>query len=93
MIYYINESLALEYDHILVFERKSNVSGTWSVSFLRWKPGEAHNNKGLNNGGTVNQAIYYQVHSYAVNNDIGLCDTTFITWHILWFQIVPHFWS
>jgi hypothetical protein len=28
--YYIKESLALDYVHILVFERKSNVSGTFS---------------------------------------------------------------
>ena len=66
MIYYIKESLALDYAHILVLERKSNVSGTLSVPFLRWKPGETHINKGLNNGGTINQAIYYQVHSYLV---------------------------
>jgi len=44
MIYYIKESLALDYAHILVLERKSNVSRTLSVPFLRWKPGEAHIN-------------------------------------------------
>jgi hypothetical protein len=66
MIYYIKESLDLDYVHILVFERKSNVSGAWSLPFLRWKPGETHINKGLNNGGTVNQAISYQLHSYPV---------------------------
>jgi len=66
MIYYIKESLELDYVRILVFERKSNVSGTWFVPTVRWKPGGAHFNKGLNNEGTLNQAVSYQVHSYPV---------------------------
>jgi hypothetical protein len=66
MICYIKENLALDYVHTLMFERKYNFSGTWSVPFLRWKPGEARINKRLNNEGTVNQSISYQVHSYPV---------------------------